>query len=145
MRDHHAKVISELQAQDFRSLQFFNIAAGYFQRRLRSVLIGCLFLFFLAALSALFCFIPSFPWWMRIYYALCSVCIIYLCWTPFRAGLHAKRMIDAARNLDQHHQLDCLEFLAANLRAYKNMKYFLRVDPIAIYILRVLRHEKPAD
>jgi hypothetical protein len=144
MRADHTKVIAELQAHDFRSLQFFNVAAGYFERRLRSVRVGCLFCFFLAIMGAAFCFIPSFPWWLRIFYAVCSVCVIQLCWYPFHAARHGLRMIKAARHLDQYHQLDCLEVVVLDCKTRKNMRHFWGVDPIAIYILRALRHERPA-
>jgi hypothetical protein len=144
MRLNDTKIITELQTHDFRSLQFFIVAAGYFEHRLRSVRIGCMFCFFLAVMSALFCFVPWFPWWMRIYYAACSVCLIYICWNPYRVALHSMRMLSAARHLDQHHQLECLELLATLSKTRKNMRYFWGVDPIAHYVVRVLRHEKPA-
>ena len=143
MRNYNAKVISELQKHDFRSLQFFNIAAGYFQRRLRSVLLGCLFCFLFAVMGVLLCFISSPPWWMHIVYAVSSVWMIYICWNPFQVALHSMRMLSAARHLDQHDQLECLELLATVSRTRKNMRYFWGVDLPAIYILRVLRHEKP--
>lgn len=144
MRADHTKVISELQAHDFRSLQFFNVAAGYFERRLRSVRNGCLFCFFFAMMAALLCFISSVPWWMRVFYAVCSICVIYISWNPFRVALHSMRMLQAARHLDQHDQLECLELLATLSRTRKNMRYFWGVDPTSFYIVRVLRHEKPA-
>jgi len=144
MSAHHKKVITQLQAHDVRSLQFFNIAARYFRRRLRVVWSCSIFFFFMAPLSVLLSFISTTSWWERVFTILITFYMVYLCWFPFRVGLHGMRMIDAARRLDQRHQLDCLEFLATNLGTYKNMQYLWGADPIAVYVLTALRHTKPA-
>lgn len=137
MRSQYAKVITELQVHDVRSLQFFNIAARYFRRRLHVIRSCSLFFFFLAALSIPIFILSLAPWWVRTFSVVGTFYLAYLCWRPFRTGLHGIRMIDAARRLDQHRQLDCLEFMAMNVGTFRR-------DPVAIYVLRILRHEKPA-
>jgi len=130
-------VIVQLKAHDFRSLQFFNIAARYFQRRLRVIWVCSMFFAFISVISFLLCFISQVPWWFRMLLVASGSYGVYMCRNPYRLARHGNQLIEAARRLDQHHQLDCLEFMTTNLVTFRG-------DPVAVYILRLLRHEEPA-
>ena len=147
---HHTKVIAELKAHDFRSWQFFDIASSYFRRRLRFLRTCCLFLFFLVTFGVLISFISQAPLWNRILILIGSSYGVYLCWNPYRIGLYGIRIIDGARRLGGHHQLDCLEFMATNLGTCRALSPFrgdpaFRGDPVAVYILQLLsmRDQQP--
>lgn len=127
-------VIVKLQAHDFQSLQFFNIAARYFRRRLHIIWMSSLFPFFMAAVSIPIFLLSQAPLWCCIIGFVGSSYGAYLCWLPCRIGLNGIRMIDAACKLNQPDQLFCLQFIATKYAIFRR-------DPVAIYILGVLKQE----
>lgn len=129
-------VIAELQKHNLRSFQFFNIAGGYLQRRLRILWVCSIFFFSLAWVAFLLCFICPIPWWIKILMVAGSFYGVYFFRHPYQVGRYGDRMIDAARRLDRQRQLDCLQLLATRLRTFKG-------DPIGVYILQLLRQESP--
>lgn len=130
------RVIIQLQAHDYRSLQFFNIASRYFQRRLSVLTVCSICFFFIAASCFLVSVISPVPWWCRILMVAFGSYDIYLCRNPYRLGRLGTRMINAAQRLDQYHQLDCLEFMSTKIVTFRG-------DPVAIYVLQQLKQAKP--
>jgi hypothetical protein len=129
------RIITKLQAQKLSSIEFYDIAGGYFRRRFHVIQISGLFFFFMALLCVTLVFVSQVPWWFDILLGVSSLFCAVIGRIPYRLGTYGLRMIEAARKLDAPHRIDALHFMAA--------KKLFRADPVGIFILRLLNDDEP--
>jgi hypothetical protein len=119
-------VVAKLQALDFHSIEFYDVATRYFYGRLLIIHNCGLFFVFMAVLSLEFVYLFWGRWNLVVSSIGTFCCSAVISWGPFRIGKYGIRLIKAARRSDTQHQLDTLLLLAKS-------KPF-RSDPVGLFI-----------